>query len=257
MAILIKCNASDVAPGDELTFTLRKEKGLRLSRGQEAFVWVSERPRQEPKGTGLEMRGRISSWQAVAGESVTVTIRIETRLANGLGMNALAQINSESARALHQRIGRMRRRLIWQLSRADRQVLHGASQVLVPRNIDEMAAIERRLNQQVLRSLRDPAGRRARLRGARPQPRATYVLTRVFIRNADVIAEVLSRASGRCERCDSRAPFARRSDNSPYLEVHHRVTLADGGNDTVENAIALCPNCHREAHFGAVSNGGQ
>ena len=26
--------------------------------------------------------------------------------------------------------------------------------------------------------------------------------------------------------------------------------LADGGSDTVENAAALCPNSHREFHFG-------
>ena len=26
--------------------------------------------------------------------------------------------------------------------------------------------------------------------------------------------------------------------------------LADGGADTVENAIAVCPNCHRELHYG-------
>lgn len=33
-------------------------------------------------------------------------------------------------------------------------------------------------------------------------------------------------------------------------EVHHKVPLSAGGDDTVENAIALCPNCHRKAHFG-------
>ncbi len=25
--------------------------------------------------------------------------------------------------------------------------------------------------------------------------------------------------------------------------------LANNGDDTVENAIALCPNCHRKAHY--------
>jgi 5-methylcytosine-specific restriction protein A len=28
------------------------------------------------------------------------------------------------------------------------------------------------------------------------------------------------------------------------------VMLAEGGEDTVENALALCPNCHRRLHFG-------
>jgi len=37
------------------------------------------------------------------------------------------------------------------------------------------------------------------------------------------------------------------------LEVHHKVPLAEGGDDTVENAIALCPNCHRHAHYGKTT----
>jgi 5-methylcytosine-specific restriction enzyme A len=28
--------------------------------------------------------------------------------------------------------------------------------------------------------------------------------------------------------------------------------LASGGADEIENVIALCPNHHREAHFGAA-----
>ncbi|MFL9918022.1 HNH endonuclease signature motif containing protein [Paraburkholderia fungorum] len=61
--------------------------------------------------------------------------------------------------------------------------------------------------------------------------------------------EVLLRADGTCEGCGQSAPF-QRADGTPYLEVHHRRRLADGGEDTVENAIALCPNCHRERHCG-------
>ena len=39
-------------------------------------------------------------------------------------------------------------------------------------------------------------------------------------------------------------------DGTPYLEVHHKIPLAKDGEDTIENAEALCPNCHREKHFG-------
>ncbi len=66
----------------------------------------------------------------------------------------------------------------------------------------------------------------------------------------DVVAEVLHRAQGRCERCQNEAPFKSRATGEPYLEVHHRIPLADNGDDTVENAIALCPNCYRYSHFG-------
>ena len=61
---------------------------------------------------------------------------------------------------------------------------------------------------------------------------------------------MLLRANGVCELCGKAAPFARRIDGSPYLEVHHRVMLSDDGDDTVENAVAACPNCHREEHYG-------
>ena len=82
------------------------------------------------------------------------------------------------------------------------------------------------------------------------QPNAIPVTVKVYPRNPYVVAEVLARASGVCERCGVAAPFIRRRDGSPYLEVHHVVRLADGGPDIVQNAIALCPNCHRESHYG-------
>ena len=47
-----------------------------------------------------------------------------------------------------------------------------------------------------------------------------------------------------------KAPFNRDSNDTEYLEVHHKLPLAENGDDTVENAIALCPNCHRHAHYG-------
>lgn len=68
-------------------------------------------------------------------------------------------------------------------------------------------------------------------------------------RDAAVVAWVLERAKGKCECCEKPAPFAR-EDGIPYLEVHHIQRLADGGPDTPANAIAVCPNCHRELHFG-------
>ncbi|CAH7245263.1 e14 prophage; 5-methylcytosine-specific restriction enzyme McrA (fragment) [Vibrio chagasii] len=58
------------------------------------------------------------------------------------------------------------------------------------------------------------------------------------------------RANGTCEICYKPAPFIRKTDNTPYLEVHHKLPLAQGGPDTVDNVLALCPNCHRQAHFG-------
>jgi hypothetical protein len=107
------------------------------------------------------------------------------------------------------------------------------------------------LEKNVQRALADsPAARRNRLSIAAKRPVQIEVRSTTFLRNPDVIAEVLDRAKGRCELCMEAAPFARKSDGTPYLEVHHKIRLADGGEDTVENAHALCPNCHRREHFG-------
>lgn len=96
----------------------------------------------------------------------------------------------------------------------------------------------------------DSEMRKKRISEASKKPEEIQIISRGFKRNSDVIIEVLLRAGGICERCNSNAPFIRKKDNSPYLEVHHKITLADGGDDTIENAIAVCPNCHREMHFG-------
>jgi 5-methylcytosine-specific restriction protein A len=110
--------------------------------------------------------------------------------------------------------------------------------------------LEKNVNQSIASSQNE---RLRRLASARKLPTTYLVTTTAYSRNADVIAEVLNQAKGICQGCNNPAPFLRRINGVPYLEVHHRVPLAMGGEDTVENAIALCPNCHRERHFGASS----
>ena len=63
---------------------------------------------------------------------------------------------------------------------------------------------------------------------------------------------ILARANGICEGCEKPAPF--KTSKGPYLECHHLFRLADGGPDHPKNVIALCPNCHREAHYSIKSN---
>lgn len=89
-----------------------------------------------------------------------------------------------------------------------------------------------------------------RLAKASKEPEKIQVVSVGYRRNPYVIIAVLRRAEGICEECRNKAPFQRRSDGTPYLEVHHKTRLSKGGEDTVDNAVALCPNCHREAHYG-------
>ncbi|WP_082151583.1 HNH endonuclease signature motif containing protein [Caenimonas sp. SL110] len=117
----------------------------------------------------------------------------------------------------------------------------------------QLAEVEQDLQRRIADSQNlSAADRLARLAASEPLPRRVCVDTTAFIRNADVIVEVLLRANGRCEGCSKPAPFIRASNRTPYLEVHHQTPLSQGGEDTVNNALALCPNCHRFRHYGAA-----
>ena len=70
-----------------------------------------------------------------------------------------------------------------------------------------------------------------------------------YIRDPAVTAWVLDLANGICESCKEPAPFIK-PNGIKFLEVHHVKQLADGGSDTITNAVALCPNCHSELHYG-------
>lgn len=92
--------------------------------------------------------------------------------------------------------------------------------------------------------------RKKRLLLAKKIPKKITTTTSDYERNPDVVAEALRSAKGICQSCKEPAPFRRADNGTPFLEVHHKKSLADGGEDTVENAVALCPNCHRKAHYG-------
>ncbi len=63
-----------------------------------------------------------------------------------------------------------------------------------------------------------------------------------------IIVEYAKRkADGTCQLCNRPAPF-KDPDGEPYLEIHHIIPLAEGGEDSIGNVVALCPNCHRKMH---------
>lgn len=81
------------------------------------------------------------------------------------------------------------------------------------------------------------------------QPQSSTAAITQYQRDPAVKAWVLREAKGVCECCSKPAPFLG-TDGLPFLEVHHVRQLSDLGADTVSNAVALCPNCHREIHYG-------
>lgn len=59
---------------------------------------------------------------------------------------------------------------------------------------------------------------------------------------------VKRKAAGVCQLCGNKAPF-NDIKGVPFLELHHIRSLLSWDQDTLENLIALCPNCHRKMHI--------
>ena len=135
-------------------------------------------------------------------------------------------------------------------------------QIPIPNNagevnyfIDNLFVLsERRLNADqlgVANQLRPEFNQPEVPQGNRRPTAIQYEITQ-YQRDPDVKAWVLQQANGECEACGQPAPF-NDSNGQPFLEVHHVRQLADNGSDTVTNTVALCPNCHKEAHYGENS----
>lgn len=107
------------------------------------------------------------------------------------------------------------------------------------RELDEPE--ERALSQLSNRELE----RRSKI--SRRERRPKTVETTVYYRDP-YLKELIKRiAGGKCQFCGEDAPFLDRN-REPYLEEHHIKRLADGGTDTIDNVVAICPNCHRRMH---------
>lgn len=79
-------------------------------------------------------------------------------------------------------------------------------------------------------------------------PGTQKVCSTEYIRN-HYISEYAKRiANGVCQLCGLPAPF-KDSNQKDYLETHHIHWLSKGGSDSIENVVALCPNCHRKMHI--------
>lgn len=84
-------------------------------------------------------------------------------------------------------------------------------------------------------------------------PSKRKVVSLQYQRSPYVVAFVLKRSKGKCELCERDAPFIK-DNGEMYLEVHHLKSLSKGGTDLLENAAALCPNCHRKLHYAKERN---
>lgn len=80
------------------------------------------------------------------------------------------------------------------------------------------------------------------------KPGLRNVYSTQFQRNQAIIELAKHIAQGVCQLCKENAPFCD-NQGKPFLETHHIEWLSNGGSDTIDNVIALCPNCHRKMHI--------
>jgi 5-methylcytosine-specific restriction enzyme A len=85
------------------------------------------------------------------------------------------------------------------------------------------------------------------------KPGKRDVITLQYIRSPELAELIKRRANGKCDLCQKPAPFTTK-DKIPYLECHHIIWLSQGGEDSIENTVALCPNCHRKMHIVKADN---
>ncbi len=107
--------------------------------------------------------------------------------------------------------------------------------------LQEQAQKEKKANRLTDDELEKRAG------NARKNPGSRSTQLTQYERNPYVAALAKRRANGICDLCNERAPFNKKNGD-PYLETHHIIWLSKGGDDTTENTVALCPNCHRRMH---------
>jgi len=79
-------------------------------------------------------------------------------------------------------------------------------------------------------------------------PKKRMIEVSSYDRSPHVVEYAKRRANGKCQLCKKDAPF-KDKNNIPYLECHHIIWISKGGKDTIENVVALCPNCHKKMHI--------
>ena len=87
-----------------------------------------------------------------------------------------------------------------------------------------------------------------RAKHANKKPGVHKSISASFNRNENIAELAKRKANGICQLCNEPAPFNKRN-GEPFLETHHIVWLSKNGEDSIENTVALCPNCHRKMHI--------
>ena len=82
------------------------------------------------------------------------------------------------------------------------------------------------------------------------QPKRRSQSTAVYDRDQMVVTIRKKIANYRCEVDGCTSPVFKNEEGQNFVEVHHLLPLAQGGEDVLENTASLCPTHHRFLHLG-------
>ncbi len=88
----------------------------------------------------------------------------------------------------------------------------------------------------------------ARAKSAKRKPIKQQTTTTTYSRDSSIIAFVHRRSGYKCEMPTCEYVGFKKTNGGQYIETHHITPLFRGGDDSIDNAAALCPTCHRMMH---------
>ena len=88
-----------------------------------------------------------------------------------------------------------------------------------------------------------------RARNINPRPQQVQQIVNTYPRNNTLKNYIKRRSSYSCEMPNCNYQGFHKDNREQYIEVHHIIPLSEGGEDSIWNTVALCPNCHRALHY--------
>lgn len=81
-------------------------------------------------------------------------------------------------------------------------------------------------------------------------PEQETALVKRFRRCQKLARKVKDLYGGKCQVCEFT--FKKQASGKPYAEAAHLVALGDGGADSLQNLLCLCPNHHKMLDHGSL-----
>ncbi|WP_170206488.1 HNH endonuclease [Psychrobacillus lasiicapitis] len=123
------------------------------------------------------------------------------------------------------------------------KLINGKKPIRIPKRLIDIKESER---EKLAKKLSDEELTK-RAKNASKKVAKRSVTAKHYERNPFVAEYTKRWAKGNCQLCEKPAPYKNKK-GEPHLHSHHVIWLSKGGEDSIYNSIALCPNCHDKMH---------